>query len=82
MGYRSHQNIFHQRDIQRINAIQLSDTCSDNWYWRKDKCGNDSVKSAYVMLLESKLWSNQCGNIMFWKRFWNLKVPQKVKHFI
>lgn len=75
-------DIFEDRDSNLNVATSLSSNDSDSWYWRKEKCGNCSVKSAYVLVQEKKPEINSCGTLIFWKRFWDLKVPTKVKNFM
>ncbi|WOH04559.1 hypothetical protein DCAR_0623969 [Daucus carota subsp. sativus] len=76
------QDIFVTRDANLILSIPLCNDEVDRWYWRKEKLGFYSVKSAYILLQESKPNNNISGNKSVWKRLWNLKVPPKVKHFI
>ncbi|XP_074362809.1 uncharacterized protein LOC141718821 [Apium graveolens] len=48
----------------------------DSWFWKWEKLGHYSVKSAYAAIQETK--QNSCWNDNFpWKRVWNLKVPLK-----
>ncbi|XP_074327790.1 uncharacterized protein LOC141665702 [Apium graveolens] len=40
------KHLFTQRDVNLILATPLSDNIEDSWYWRKEKSGNFSVKTA------------------------------------
>ncbi|KAK1398571.1 hypothetical protein POM88_008434 [Heracleum sosnowskyi] len=74
-------DIFVDRDAQLIMSIPISDGINDNWFWRKDKLGIYSVKSAYLMLQTADERSRN-SNSGFWRKLWNLKIPLKVKHFL
>lgn len=71
------KHLFNQRDANLILAAPISDNNEDSWYWRKEKSGNFSVKTAYILIQESKPMVNQCGNTRFWKRMWSLTIPLK-----
>lgn len=74
------KDIFTERDD--ILSIPISDNVEDKWYWRKERYGQYSVKSAYIFMQESKPQSNLFGNSDFWKRMWNLQIPPKIKTFM
>ncbi|KAL8121558.1 hypothetical protein AgCh_018338 [Apium graveolens] len=54
----------------------------DSWYWCKERMGNYTVKSAYLLLQEIKGGYQVSNNSGFWRKLWNLKIPSKVKHFL
>lgn len=76
------RDIFIQRDANMILATPLSESNSDSWYWRKEKSGVFSVKTAYTLIQETKPHVNLTGNPCFRKRIWNLHIPPKVKNFM
>lgn len=55
---------------------------NDSWYWRYEKLGNYSVKSSYLIMQNMANESNTASNSRFWRKLWNLKIPNKVKHFL
>lgn len=75
-------DIFVDRDAEIIIAIPLHVNEPDKWYWRKDRLGICSVKSAYTLIQENKLSREVYGDSRVWKRLWNLRIPPKVKSFI
>ncbi|KAL8113779.1 hypothetical protein AgCh_020904 [Apium graveolens] len=70
------RDIFNQRDTSLILATSVGED-NDGWYWRKEKLGQYSVKSAYILIQENKGHADTIGSSNFWKRMWNLKVPPK-----
>lgn len=76
------KDIFNQRDANIILATPLLESNEDCWYWRREKSGNYSVKTAYILIQESKPLVNQYANTRFGKRLWNLTIPPKVKSFM
>lgn len=75
-------DIFEDRDASLILSIPLNSTDKDGWWWNKERLGVYSVKSAYMWLQLQKNQSVNPDNSRCWKRFWNLKVPPKVKNMI
>lgn len=76
------KDIFEQRDISLILSIPVKRSDNDSWFWRHDRIGQYTVKSAYD-IIRSRATSNQTSNNSgFWKDIWNLKIPLKVKHFV
>lgn len=65
-----------------ILSIPLGDDDNDNWYWRCEKMGLYSVKSAYLLLQDSGRSIPGDNNSGFWRKLWNLKIPSKVKNFL
>lgn len=59
------QDLFDSRDANLIMAIPLHSNEDDRWYWRKEKCGVYSVKSAYTLIQESKTYQQVVGNTKF-----------------
>lgn len=76
------RDIFDSRDVNVILSISLNAESQNTWYWRREKMGNYSVKSAYTLLQELNTDQNIPSNSGFWRRLWNLKIPPKVKHFL
>lgn len=74
-------DLFTERYVNLILSIPLGDKVEDNWYWRQEKLGSYSVKSAYNMLQASKRINHGNDNSGFWRKWWNLKIPPKVKSF-
>ncbi|XP_060967135.1 uncharacterized protein LOC133035353 [Cannabis sativa] len=77
------EDLFEPRDIDLIRNIPLPLTLNmDSWYWAFEDYGNYSVKSAYRALqVLNERWNSQ-DNSGFWKKFWYLKLPPKVKNFL
>lgn len=75
-------NIFKEKDVQLILSIPLNQSDQDTWYWKKDRMGCYSIKTAYVLIQESKSNNNAAVSERFWKRLWSLKVPPKVNHLM
>lgn len=76
-------DIFEERDANLILAIPLRSDMRDSWYWKGEKLGHYSVKSAYGMLQKEKNANNNApDNSGFWRKLWNLKVPAKVKNLV
>lgn len=48
-----------------IISIPIHQGESDSWYWRKEKMGQYSVKSAYAMMQEKKHTSHLSDNSSF-----------------
>ena len=75
-------DIFDSRDANIILSIPLNNEVNDSWYWRREKMGNYSVKSAYLLTQEAKNENGIAANSGFWRKLWNLKIPPKVKNFL
>ncbi|XP_074327492.1 uncharacterized protein LOC141665405 [Apium graveolens] len=75
------KDVFVDRDAKLILSIPLRDADSDCWFWKWDKKGQYTVRSAYTAIQEVKQSYIQNDSIS-WKKLWNAKVPLKVKHFI
>lgn len=75
-------DLFEERDANMILSIPVNTEENDTWYWRREKMGSYSVKSAYSLLLESKTHNHTGDNSGFWRCLWNLKIPSKVKNFL
>lgn len=76
------QDMFNSRDANLILTIPIRSSQSDTWYWRREKMGHYSVKSAYAALIEQRDSHISSANSGFWRKLWNLKIPLKVKHFL
>lgn len=75
-------NMFEARDVSLILAIPMNISENDSWYWKFEKFGDYSVKSAYRRIRELKENNRNEDNSGFWKQLWNLKIPPKIKHFM
>lgn len=58
-------DIFEERDANLILAIPLRRDTEDSWYWKREKLGQYSVKSAYGMLQMEKNNNNTSDNSGF-----------------
>lgn len=76
------RDIFTNRDANLIFSIPVQRDQEDSWYWRHEKMGSYSVKSAYSMIREQKEVQHSGNNSGLWRKLWNLKVPLKVKHLL
>lgn len=68
------EDIFDHRDVNIILSIPVDKGVNDSWYWRKEKLGNYSVKSAYLLLKEENHNHSTTTNSGFWRKMWNLKI--------
>nr|XP_017251819.1 PREDICTED: uncharacterized protein LOC108222412 isoform X2 [Daucus carota subsp. sativus] len=75
-------DMFEDRDYMLIMSIPIQQGESDSWYWKKDKMGQYSVKSAYAMIEEKKYNAHSSDSSGFWKRIWNLKIPPNIKNLV
>lgn len=75
-------DMFNSRDANLILTIPIRSSQADTWYWRKEKMGHYSVKSAYAALIEQRGSQVSSANSGFWRKLWNLKIPLKIKHFL
>lgn len=66
-------DIFDERDANIIISIPLNADVEDFWYWRREKMGNYSVKSAYLLMQEDKEGNSTDSNSGFWRSLWNFK---------
>lgn len=76
------RDIFNDRDANLILSIPLRRTEDDVWFWRKERLGHYTVKSAYAVVKESADVNTSSSITSFWSKIWSKKVPLKVKHFI
>ncbi|KAL8100419.1 hypothetical protein AgCh_032616 [Apium graveolens] len=75
-------DMFIDRDAELILSIPLDNDSANSWYWRGEKLGEYSVKSAYLLIQDSKNSNRSEDNSGFWRKLWNLKIPSKVKNFL
>lgn len=79
-----HEN-FSQLDVERISTIPLSYYCSqDRLIWHYDTSGIYSVKSGFHLastLADASHESTSTDFKSWWRYFWSLRLPQKVKIF-
>ncbi|XP_074378344.1 uncharacterized protein LOC141719879 [Apium graveolens] len=75
-------DVFNIRDANIILTIPLNNNVEDTWYWRREKLGNYTVKSAYLMIQESKTDQQLEANSGFWRKPWNSEIASKVKNFL
>lgn len=73
-------DVLNTRDANLV--LSINEETRDTWYWRKEKLGNYSVKSAYALIQEGREYNLMSNNSGFWRKLWNLKIPSKVKHFM
>lgn len=73
-------DIFDEMDARLILSIPLDGTDVDSWFWKYDKLGHYTVKTAYAALQEAKNTSEH-NNTFSWTKLWNLRTPIKAKHF-
>ncbi|XP_074378563.1 uncharacterized protein LOC141720107 [Apium graveolens] len=73
---------FNDREANLILGIPIQHSTEDSWYWRREKLGNYSIKSAYSLLQDYRGEAHASDNSGFWRSLWNLKIPVKVKHFL
>ncbi|XP_074356428.1 uncharacterized protein LOC141696142 [Apium graveolens] len=72
-------DVFEERDAELILSIPLTENDKDTWYWRHEKMGHYSVKSGYNVIQASKNQPNTVDNSRFWRKLWNLKIPNKAR---
>lgn len=75
-------DIFNTRDANLILTIPFRRTEADSWFWRNDKMGIYTVKSAYALIRDKARIDQANDTSIFWNQIWNLKIPLKVKHFL
>lgn len=74
-------NLFEARDASLIMAIPVNIAENDSWYWKYDKLGDYSVKSAYRHIRELKENNRSEDNSGFWKLTLEFKNSTKNKAF-
>ena len=79
---------FLPEDREAILSIPLSSSnTQDRLIWTGNRSGKFTVKSAYMLALEEKLHDTKadCSDELvrrrIWKSIWQMKTPQKIKHF-
>ena len=73
------RDLLSEEDVKKIQQIPLSHRdISDIWFWIHDSRGVFTIKSCYRQLQSLSVH----GNRQFWRKFWYLKVPPKVLHFL
>lgn len=75
-------DLFNVDEISTILSIPLDKNVDDSWYWRHEKLGFYSVKSAYLQLQDHRGNNSTASNSGFWRKLWNLKIPPKIKNFL
>lgn len=75
-------DIFDDRDASIILSIPLNIEEEDSWYWRHEKFGRYSVKSAYALIQDGKPNNNVQDNSGFWRCLLNLKISPKIKNSV
>ena len=64
-----------------------SSNTNDRLVWAENRNGKFIVKSAYLLALEEKVHnsrancSDESAMRKIWKTIWQLRIPQKIKHF-
>lgn len=56
------KDIFNERDANQILTIPIQTQDDDSWFWRKEKLGQYSVKSAYALIRSNSVNSNTSNN--------------------
>lgn len=64
-----------------ILSIPLNITDIDAWFWKYERLGHYSVKSAYNAIRDED-GTHRTEDSFKWKQLWKLQIPPKVKHFI
>lgn len=59
------KDLFDERDADIILSIPLGEEDKDTWYWRREKMGHYSVKSAYITIQEAKTVNQMNDNSGF-----------------
>ena len=79
---------FLPEDREAILGIPLSSSnTSDRIVWAENRSRKFTVKSAYALALEEKAhnteanYSDESARRKIWKTIWQLRIPQKIKHF-
>ncbi|XP_074356138.1 uncharacterized protein LOC141695825 [Apium graveolens] len=75
-------DVFEEMDAELILSIPLIENDKDTWYWRHEKMGHYLVKSGFNVIQASKNQPNTVDNSGFWRKLWNLKIPNKIKNFL
>lgn len=80
-------SMFNPRVIAEILKLNLGHCPQpEKWFWKAEKSGNFTVKSAY-RLLEASAQPDQAESshassiITLWKQLWKMRVPPKIKNF-
>ncbi|XP_075661932.1 uncharacterized protein LOC142631608 [Castanea sativa] len=75
-------------DRDAILGIPLSSSSThDRLIWAENRSGKFTIKSAYALALEEKTHNTRANcsdesiRRKIWKTIWQLKIPQKIKHF-
>ncbi|XP_075654821.1 uncharacterized protein LOC142624991 [Castanea sativa] len=79
---------FLPEDREAILGIPLSSSNTpDRLVWAENRSGKFTDKSAYALALEEKVLNTRADCLdesarrILWKTIWQLKIPQKIKHF-
>ncbi|XP_074352890.1 uncharacterized protein LOC141692045 [Apium graveolens] len=73
---------FNERDTSLILSTPIRRSERDIWFWRKERLGHYTVKSAYAVLRDLASGNNIGRNSISLNKLWNQKMPLKVKYFI
>ncbi|KAF4384273.1 hypothetical protein F8388_010518 [Cannabis sativa] len=78
-------NYFHKEDVPWILGIPIDIHSEDMLVWPFTKDGQYIVKSGYRVAREIKLAPTRCSNMdkthAWWKMWWNLNLPPRMKLF-
>lgn len=61
-------DIFNEQDVNMILSIPIQKTDNDTLFWRKDKLGKYTVKSAYAIIRDGSMLNHTSSNSGFWNK--------------
>lgn len=82
------KDMFNQEDAHEVLNMSLNPKKpNDNRVWSYSKSGKFTVKSAYYLAIKK---FSSCGYhlpsssypVVGWERLWQIRVPQKISHFL
>ncbi|XP_062080209.1 uncharacterized protein LOC133784961 [Humulus lupulus] len=76
------QDLLIDRDISIIRNIPIHANEADTWYWKMDRLGHYTVKSAHLLTQQRERTEVDQEASVYWKKLWKLSIPPKVKTFL
>jgi hypothetical protein len=85
------RNIFWEDDVVIILALPINQGTTNTLTWHFDNHGRFSIKSAYKVcradIIRNRVRACQQGGSGtdangVWKKIWQVKCPNKIKHFL